>query len=168
MVMHVKTRLKEEIEIELGHMSPLSIIPSIATAKPGYGEYTVFISHAGEDKQSIAIPLWETLQHIGVRTFVDEELQEGDEAPAAMVTAVNTATVGVFVLSALFAAKKWPMKELSCFQRRRASAADGCGPLVIPLFYRLDVAGCSDTKLFARTGEHGLNVLPSYGISTGW
>lgn len=165
MVMRMKTRLEEEIDIELGHMSPLSISPSIATARPGYGEYKVFISHAGEDKLNIAIPLWEALQRIRVRTFVDKkELQEGDEAPPAMVTAMETAVVGVFVLSAEFAARKWPMKELSCFQERQASAADGCGPLLIPLFYRLDVAGCSDQKLFERTGEHGRNVFAKLGF----
>lgn len=163
----LKYRFEEQVEIEVEGTSPLSITrsPSIQVARPGYGDYKVFISHAGKDKWSIAIPLWETLQRIGVRTFLDKmELQEGDDAPESMVTAMNTAAVVVFVLSREFAAKKWPMKELCCFQDRRKSAEDGSGPVMIPLFYRLDVEGCSDERLFTRTEADGRNVFAEMGF----
>ena len=81
--------------------------------------YSVFLSHAGPDKESIAIPLYERLRERNTHTFLDrEELHVGDNGPRVMEYAMNTAPVGVFILSPEFAARNWTMAELMSFQKR--------------------------------------------------
>ena len=125
--------------------------------------YSVFLSHAGPDKESIAIPLYERLRERNVHAFLDcEELRVGDNGPRVMEYAINTAPVGVFILSPEFAARNWTMAELMCFQKREREALEGNRPLpvLIPVFYRLDVHTCQNTeKLFYQTDESGENAF---------
>lgn len=106
--------------------------------------FEVFISHAGEDKHNIAIPLYERLLESKIPTFLDkEELKVGQNAPKEMQAALDTAPIGIFILSPEFAAKKWPMYELQCFLTRLAEAqrrsSSSFVPTLIPVFYRLTV-----------------------------
>ncbi|MHA7877472.1 MAG: tetratricopeptide repeat protein [Bacteroidota bacterium] len=109
--------------------------------------YDVFISHAGTDKETIAIPLYEELsaRNPHMRVFLDRpEIPYEENAPAYMVHAMNTARCGVFILSPEFAAKKWPMKELDCFLKRKQVAKNvGIPPFLIPVFYRLTLQDCA-------------------------
>ena len=125
--------------------------------------YSVFLSHAGPDKESIAIPLYERLREKGIHAFLDrEELHVGDNGPRVMEYAMNTAPVGVFILSPEFAARNWTMAELMCFQKREREALEGDRPLpiLIPVFYRLDIATCrNETNLFRAKNENGENAF---------
>ena len=124
--------------------------------------YSVFLSHAGPDKESIAIPLYERLNERNIHAFLDrEELHVGDNGPCVMEDAMNTAPVGVFILSPEFAARNWTMAELMCFQKRERDALKDRRPLpiLIPVFYRLDVHTCRKTKLFYETDESGENAF---------
>ncbi|MHA7878101.1 MAG: tetratricopeptide repeat protein [Bacteroidota bacterium] len=105
--------------------------------------YDVFISHAGEDKETMAMPLHKELiaRHPHIRVFLDsKELPHGADAPASMVNAINTARCGVFILSPEFVAQKWPMKALERFLERKKAAKDvGSPPFLFPVFHRLTV-----------------------------
>lgn len=131
--------------------------------------YSVFISHAGEDKYTVAIPLREKLRQRGVRAFVDKmDLCVGTVAPDAMLRAVDCATVALFVLSPEFPAKKWPMLELMRFQERYKREA-GCGngkgcPIMIPFFYRLDLKKCDDPRLFWTVNSKGACVFDQFNF----
>ena len=47
--------------------------------------YSVFLSHAGPDKESIAIPLYELLRERNIHAFLDRaELHVGDNGPRVM------------------------------------------------------------------------------------
>ena len=124
-------------------------------------KYSVFLSHAGPDKESIAIPLYERLRDCGISAFVDrEELHPGDIVPRVMEYAMKTAPVGVFILSPEFAVRKWTMDELMCFQKREREALEDNRPLpiLIPVFYSLDVHTCGNkTSLFHSSNETGEN-----------
>ena len=121
--------------------------------------FSVFLSHAGPDKESIAIPLYERLRERNIHAFLDrEELHVGDNGPRVMEYAMNTAPVGVFILSPEFAARNWTMAELMCFQKRELEALERNRPLptLIPVFYRLAIATCRDeTILFRAKNESG-------------
>ncbi|MHA7877843.1 MAG: tetratricopeptide repeat protein [Bacteroidota bacterium] len=115
--------------------------------------YDVFICHAGEDKDTIADPLRKELmaRNPHIRIFLDREgIPYGEDAPASMVHAMNTARCGVFILSPEFAAKKWPMKELDCFlARKQAAKGSGSPPFLFPVFYRLTLQDCElDSSTF--------------------
>jgi hypothetical protein len=91
-------------------------------------EYDVFLSHCGQDtKRGFANWLRLSLERVGVSCFFDEKsLEGGDEAPKSMLAAMETAKIGVIVLSPGFFKQEWCMKELQAFARRGR---------VFPIFY---------------------------------
>ena len=125
--------------------------------------YSVFLSHAGPEKESIAIPLYERLRERNIHAFLDrEELHVGDNGPRVMQYAMSTAPVGVFILSPEFAARNWTMVELMCFQKREREALESNRPLpiLIPVFYRLDIPTCrNETTLFRTKNESGDSIF---------
>ncbi len=145
------------------HSAPLPTIKPASTDVP----YDVFISHAGEDKEIIATPLYEILTARGVKVFLDqEELRTGEHAPYNMEVAMKTALCGVFILSPEFTAKKWPMKELYCFLARRELAKQqNCKlPNLVAVFYRLPLKACNNpTDLFDHPSN--VNVFEKHGFN---
>lgn len=135
---------------------------------PGH-VYTVFISHAGEDKLGVALPLAEQLELRNIRAFVDRrDLQIGGEAGENMIRAMETAKIGVVILSPEFIAKPWPMKELHCFLRRKRELEEtggeerGLGITLVPVFYRLGVDDCKNERIFESENENGEKVFDKW------
>ena len=125
-------------------------------------DYSVFISHAGTDKETIAIPVYKRLRQRNIHAFVDrEELHVGDDAPQVMQDAMDTALVGLFILSPEFPARAWTMIELMRFQKREQEAREKYArvPILIPVFYRLDIRTCRSDALFKTANENGQNVF---------
>jgi hypothetical protein len=76
-------------------------------------DWDVFISHASEDKESVAIPLCELLQRAGLRVWLDvSEIKLGDSIRARIDEGLSRSRFGVVVLSPTFLAKKWTSNEL--------------------------------------------------------
>lgn len=131
--------------------------------KRGLG-YTVFISHCGRDKQTMAIPLYRMLRKLKIKTFVDkEELPVGASSEDIMNAAMQTAPIGVFIMSPEAAARKWPMKEMSCFINRYKKG-DENAPVLIPVFYRLGVKEFDDENLFFRRNSDSNSVFRVEGF----
>jgi hypothetical protein len=83
------------------------------------GPYHVFIGHAGPVK-----PQAEQLRHmlhrdLGLTVFLDKYMRPGVAADAAILGAAHGAHVGLTLFSEEFADRKWPLRELSIFARRR-------------------------------------------------
>lgn len=78
-----------------------------------------------------------------------------------MEHAMNTAHVGVFILSPEFPVRTWTMIELLCFQRREKEAIENGMPVpkLIPVFYRLSVGNCRNASMFSVANELGENVV---------
>jgi len=73
----------------------------------------VFISHASEDKEAVARPLYEELTKRGVSVWFDEaELTIGDSLRRKIDSGLANARFGVVVLSPRFFQKEWPQREL--------------------------------------------------------
>ncbi|CDF36327.1 TIR domain-containing protein [Chondrus crispus] len=122
----------------------------------------VFISHAGPDKLTIANPLFDKLRGEGFSCFLDKKsMKAGDCASEEMIPAMESVKIGVFILSPEFAARRWPMKELRCFLRRRrdARSSGAAPPILIPVFYRLGVSECRSFKPEQYMDENGSNLL---------
>lgn len=131
--------------------------------QPTVPSYTVFISHAGPDKEDVAIPLSKVLSAKGISCFIDKEsLRPGQQAPIEMDRAMKEADVGVFILSPEFAGRTWPMRELLCFLKR---TKEGIGsseidaPIMIPVFYRLCVKQCKSQDLFKSSSRAGKTIF---------
>ena len=82
-------------------------------------EWDVFISHASEDKDSVARPLADLLRSRGLRVWLDEqELLLGDSVRGMVDEGLAHSTWGVVVLSQAFLAKQWPQAELDALFSR--------------------------------------------------
>lgn len=120
-------------------------------------EYSVFISHCGEDKDTMAIPLHNMLTDLGISSFVDREsMKPGRNGHEAMTHAMNVAQIGVFIVSPECVPREWPIKELSCFLSRSEEAKrnNKKPPILIQLYYRMNVED-SKYNLFGMRSSQG-------------
>jgi len=75
--------------------------------------YDLFISHASEDKHTVAVPLADYLPERGLSVWLDiDELTLGDSLRSAIDRGLRDAKFGVVILSPAFVAKVWPRREL--------------------------------------------------------
>jgi TIR domain len=97
-------------------------------------EYDVFISHASEDKQNVALPLALHLQHLGLKVWLDEfELTLGDSLRRSIDRGLSQSRYGVVILSPAFFSKEWPNKELDGLVARE----DGRDKVILPVWHNV-------------------------------
>ncbi len=96
--------------------------------------WDVFISHAWEDKDSIARPLAKALQAAGLRVWFDEfTLRVGDRLSRSIDLGLANSRYGVVILSPSFFAKEWPQKELAGLVTRE----DDGSVVILPVWYNI-------------------------------
>jgi hypothetical protein len=75
--------------------------------------WDVFISHASEDKDAVAIPLAQVLRRAGLRVWLDrQELRIGDSLHEKIDEGLANSRYGIVVISPSFLTKRFPRKEL--------------------------------------------------------
>lgn len=73
----------------------------------------IFISHASEDKEDVALPLAELLRRRGLEMWLDQwELALGDGLRRSIEQVLSQASFGVAILIPAYSRKVWPMREL--------------------------------------------------------
>lgn len=90
----------------------------LTTRKDDY-QYDVFLSHASEDKDSVARPLAVLLEDLGLRVWFDEfEFRIGDNIVDKLNTGINSSRFGTVVLSKAFVdlTKHWTKYELDTLE----------------------------------------------------
>lgn len=102
---------------------------------PGGGfrlRWDVFLSFRGEDtRESFTKSLYESLQSVGVRAFMDDEgLERGDEIAPSLIEAIHDSAASIVILSPRYADSHWCLEELATICH--------CRRLLIPVFYRVD------------------------------
>ncbi len=76
-------------------------------------QWDIFISHATEDKESVAIPLAKELSKYPIKVWIDnQELKIGDSLMAKINEGIAKSRFGVVILSPSFFAKEWTEREL--------------------------------------------------------
>ncbi|MOA29972.1 TIR domain protein [compost metagenome] len=84
--------------------------------------YDIFICHASEDKDLIAIPLYKALCDRNIPTFIDHvEIAWGDSLIDKINNALAKAKYVVAILSENSVEKEWPKKELNSVLAREIS-----------------------------------------------
>jgi formylglycine-generating enzyme required for sulfatase activity len=107
---------------------------SDAVQKPSWD---VFISHASEDKETIARPSAEALTRRGVKVWFDaEQLTLGDSLRRSIDQGLVQSRYGIVILSQHFFAKEWPMKELDGLVARE----DGKEKVILPVWHEISEA----------------------------
>ena len=93
-----------------------------------------FISHATEDKNSIARPLAIELENRNFKVWYDEfTLVLGDSLRRKIDKGLSTSQYGIVILSHSFFQKEWPQKELDALVARE----DGKEKVILPIWHNI-------------------------------
>ncbi len=80
----------------------------------GADDFDVFISHASEDKASIARPIYEACGRMGVKAFLDEEhIAWGQSFATKINSALGSARTVLAIVSPTSVGKEWPVAEVN-------------------------------------------------------
>lgn len=122
-------------------------------------EYDVFISHASEDKEDVALPLAQHLNALGLRVWIDHaELSVGDSLRRKIDSGLSQSKYGVVILSPAFFSKEWPNKELDALVARE----DGREKVILPVWHNV---GAGEIINFSPLLADKLSVSTQRGIA---
>ena len=103
--------------------------------KMGSMDYHAFLSHASEDKESVARPLADALGLLGLRVWLDElELTVGDSLRQGIDRGIGASKFGIVVLSPAFFRKNWTNLELDGLFARE----NGSEKVILPVWHEVD------------------------------
>jgi formylglycine-generating enzyme required for sulfatase activity len=121
-------------------------------------EWDVFISHAWEDKESIARPLAEALRARGLRVWYDEfTLTVGDRLRRSIDRGLANSRYGIVILSPHFFAKEWPQIELDGLLQRESNG----DKVVLPVWHEI---GFESIRDYSPTLADRLGIASSQGL----
>ncbi len=104
----------------------------IKKMKDKFKMYDVFISHASEDKNAIARPIYEACQLNGLSAFLDEEeIGWGDSLTEILNHALGTSKLFLAILSENSIGKKWPQREIHTALARQVNGKQKFLPLIV-------------------------------------
>lgn len=151
---------RREAEIAFGreklrrtHSTPLQMTSAVSA--PRVRDF--FLSHAGEDKASIASPLAEELHRRGHSVWFDEyELTVGDSLRRGIDRGLVDSRFGIVVLSHSFFAKSWPQYELDGLVARSMVEAR---KVILPVWHHVtrDAIAAHSPKLADLLGVDSVN-----------
>ena len=106
---------------------------SFSSSTPQW-DYDVFLSFRGEDtRNGFTGHLYQALCDNGINTFIDNDLQRGEEISVELVQAIKSSMISIIIFSQNYAFSSWCLEELveilNCKQN---------GQLVLPVFYKVD------------------------------
>ncbi|CAJ1931663.1 unnamed protein product [Sphenostylis stenocarpa] len=110
-------------------------------------KHDVFLSFRGEDtRYTFTGHLHASLTRLQVNTYIDYNLQRGEEISSSLLRAIEEAKLSVIVFSKNYGNSKWCLDELvkilECKRRR--------GQIVLPVFYDIDPSHVRN-----QTGTYG-------------
>ncbi|MCH5050924.1 TIR domain-containing protein [Pectobacterium aquaticum] len=108
----------------MSHNDPLKTKEGLRAMKETEN-YDVFICHASEDKDDIAIPVYDELSKINISAFIDHvEIKWGDSLIEKINSALVKSKYVIAILSADSVNKEWPQKELRAVLASEISDGD--------------------------------------------
>ena len=98
-------------------------------------KYDVFVSFRGEDtRDNFTSHLYSALCRQNIQTFIDDQLNRGDEISESLVNAIEVSHISVIIFSESYASSRWCLDELVKILECKKEYAQ----IVIPVFYRVD------------------------------
>ena len=96
--------------------------------------YDVFLNFRGEDtRYNFTSYLYQVLCDKGFNTFIDDDLQKGEEISTKLLIAIELSMTSIIVFSENYASSSWCLDELVKILECRNN-----GQLVLPIFYKVD------------------------------
>jgi hypothetical protein len=104
--------------------------------------YDVFLSFRGEDtRYGFTGHLYQALCDKGFNTFIDNDLQRGEQIKAELFKTIESTMISIIVFSENYASSTWCLDELVKILGCRKN-----GQLVLPVFYKVDPSEVRDQK----------------------
>ncbi|PNX65774.1 disease resistance protein (TIR-NBS-LRR class) [Trifolium pratense] len=98
-------------------------------------KYDVFLSFRGKDtRDNFTSHLHKELCGKNIKTFIDDELERGDEINSSLVKAIEESLIYVVILSEHYASSSWCLDELTEILKCKKEY----GREVLPVFYEVD------------------------------
>lgn len=125
-------------------------------------QFDVFISHASDDKDTVARPLAAALQRKGLSVWFDEfALKIGDSLSKSIDGGVSQSRFGVVILSPKFFSKHWTQRELRGLVSQEVARDNR---MILPIWHGVthqDVAAFSTTlaDVMALSTEQGVDCI---------
>lgn len=117
---------------------PAAPSPTAANSSAAKQKFDVFLSHASEDKDTIARPLYDALQAEDVAVWFDEAvLKMGDSLSGKIDEGLARCPHGIVIISPSFLAKRWPQRELAGLVAREMAAGK---KVILPIWHDIDHA----------------------------
>ena len=112
---------------------PINRVDSFSSSTPQW-DYDVFLSFRGEDtRYGFTGHLYYDLCNKGIKTFIDNDLQRGEEISGELLKTIRSSRISIIIFSQNYAFSAWCLDELveilDCKQN---------GQLVLPVFYKVD------------------------------
>lgn len=124
--------------------------------------WDVFLSHATEDKEVVAVPLHDALVGRGITVWLDKaEIKIGDSLRRKIDEGILSSRFGIVVLSPSFFAKGWTNHELDGLITKTVAGEQ----TMLPIWHKVgaeDVRGYSPSladKRALSTGEFGIEEM---------
>ena len=109
--------------------------------------YDVFLSFRGEDtRNNFTSHLHKALCDQSFDTFIDNDLQKGEEISMELLKVIELSMISIVVFSKNFASSIWCLNELVKILECRNN-----GQLVLPIFYKVD-----PSEIRKQDGEFGI------------
>ncbi|XP_052292132.1 disease resistance protein RUN1-like isoform X2 [Citrus sinensis] len=119
----------------------------MASSSRNNKKYDVFVSFRGEDtRDNFTSHLYSALSRQNIQTFIDDQLNRGDEISESLVNAIEASAISVIIFSESYASSRWCLDELVKILECKKEYAQ----ILIPVFYRVDP---SDVR--NQTGSFG-------------
>ncbi|KAG6676237.1 hypothetical protein I3842_15G142000 [Carya illinoinensis] len=107
-----------------------SSFPSIRVRK-----HDVFLSFRGEDvRDNFISHLHKALVERGIDTYIDNNLEKGEEIASALFEAIEGSMISIIVLSKNYAESRWCLDELL----KILDCKETIKQIVIPIFFKVD------------------------------
>ncbi len=108
-------------------------------------EYDFFISHASEDKESVAIPLTEELRKLNATAWLDKfELKIGDSLMDSINEGLIHSKKGVVILSPIYFEKFWTRQELNALFQKSQKGKN----IILPIRHKITAEEIASKNLF--------------------
>lgn len=98
----------------------------------GAADFEVFISHASEDKEAIARPIFEACRALGLKAFLDQEhIGWGESFTRKINTALGASRTVIAIVSPAAVSKEWPVAEINAALAMEIDGAKTVVPLMV-------------------------------------
>ena len=109
-----------------------SFSPSFTHQAKNSDQFDVFLSFRGEDTRFGFIShLCKALRLQNIHTFIDNDLERGEEISAELLKTIENSTWSIIVFSESYASSAWCLDELAKIIEWRENK-------VLPIFYKVD------------------------------